>query len=99
MACWNTTIEKINKKIYITPGNREGGYYGKFWVAKILGKDDKFHFKREFVNTPYEAVIDEGIFEIYRNTPYSKYPEHYFLKVCNGVWEKLSRKQIIKLII
>jgi len=97
MACWNTKIEKLqNGKIYIKSGDRSNSYYGKFWVAKINGIDQKFGFSRTFINDKDGALIDgDGIYEIYRNCTWAKRPENYFINVENGEYEMITKEDVL----
>jgi len=97
MACWNTKIEILdNGKIYIKSGNRSNSYFGKFWVAKITGTDQKWGLARTFINDKDGAIIEEdGIYEIYRNCQWSKSAENYFIKVENGNYEIVSKSEVL----
>lgn len=97
MACWNTKIEILqNGKIYVKSGNRDNSYYGKFWVAEILGTDPKFGLKRQFINSKEGAVIEkDGIYEIYRNCTWAKRAENYFIKVENDNYEIVSKSEVL----
>lgn len=98
MACWNTKIETLaNGKVYINSGDRSNSYFGKFWVAKITGTDPKFGLSRQFVNGKEGAVLEDGIFQVYRNCQWAKKPEEYFLKVIGNSYETLTKQEVIAL--
>jgi hypothetical protein len=98
MACWNTKIETLNNgKLYINSGNRSNSYFGKFWVAKITGTDPKFGLSRQFVNDKDGAVLEDGIYQIYRNCQWAKRAEEYFLKVIGNTYETLTKQEVISL--
>lgn len=97
MACWHTSVSELsNGKLYIKSGNRSNSYYGKFWVAKIVGHDPKFTFSREFVNDSDGAVIEkDGIYQIFRTCQWAKRPENYFIEVVGNEYITLSKEQVI----
>lgn len=97
MACWNTSIKTLeNGKIYISSGDRSNSYFGKFWVAKIIGSDPKWGMKREFINDKDGAVINEdGIYQIYRTCQWAKRAEEYFMKVTNNNYEIITKQDVL----
>lgn len=98
MACWNTEIKTLdNGKVYIDSGDRSNSYFGKFWVAKITGTDPKFGLSRQFINNKEGAVLEDGIFQVYRNCQWAKRPEEYFLKVIGNSYETLTKQEVIAL--
>ena len=98
MSCWNTKITKLeNEKIYISSGDRNKSYFGKFWVAKIDGLDPKFTFKRHFVNDKDGALLDNGIFQIYRTCKWAKESEIYFIQVSKGNYKFLKKQEVLSL--
>ena len=98
MACWHTSIETLeNGKVYVESGDRSNSYYGKFWVAKITGIDPKFGLARTFVNDKDGAILEDGIYQVYRNCQWAKRPEEYFLKVEAGNYETVSKQQVLSM--
>jgi len=93
MACWNTEIRTNGTSIVVESGTRSGKYFGKFWVAKITGRDPKFGLKREFINSKEDAVLNsDGFYQIHRSTPYGT--EEYFLQV-TGTSSKVVEKEVV----
>ena len=97
MACWNTSIKKLNNgKIYIDAGDRSHSYYGKFWVAKITGTDEAYGLARKFINQSDSAVIEtDGFYEVYRTCTWAKHPEHYFIEVKDNNYKIVSKEDIL----
>lgn len=97
MACWHTSIETLsNKNIYVKSGDRSNSYYGKFWVAKITGKDPKFTFQREFVNDRDGAEIKaDGFYQVFRTCQWAKRPEDYFIRVEGGKYKFVDKSDVI----
>ena len=94
MACWNTEIRNTENAIIIESGDRSGKYFGKFWVAKITGRDPKFGLKREFVNSKEEArITEDGFYQIHRSTPYGT--EEYFIHVIGANLQKVEKEDVV----
>jgi hypothetical protein len=90
MACWHTYIYQLdNGCLFVNPGTRERGYAGKFWVAELRGRCEKYLFERKFINNYEGAVISgAGVYQVfrdilkYRNSARDRpKPETYFLEV------------------
>ena len=102
MACWHTEIKVLsNGKIYVASGDRSKSYFGKFWVAKLLGTDPKFGFNRQFVNDKDGAILEEGcIYQVYRTCQWAKRPEEYFVSVSisKSDYQILTKQEVISLL-
>ena len=95
MAIWHTRIEVGSDKIYVKSGDRSASYYGKFWVARIVGLDPKFGLNRVFVNNKELAVIaEDGIYEVFRTCQWAKRPENYFIEIKGSQYELLSKEEV-----
>lgn len=93
MACWNTEI-RTNGTVVVESGLRTGKYFGKFWVAKITGRDPKFGLKREFINSKEEAVLNgDGFYQVHRSTPYGA--EEYFLQVTGTNSKVVGKEEVV----
>lgn len=96
---WRTKIKKLEGgKILINGGDRDR-YYGAFWVAEIVGKDDDFEFEREFLKDSWEIDIKkDGIYEIFRSVCFSEDMEDYFIILERGHYDIIDKDTVIKLI-
>lgn len=95
-------------------GARYYGYMGfdksKPWVARLLGMDDKFGFKREFVNgqrdysnasgTGARGIyayypLKDGIYEVNERTSW-KSVRRYFIRVQGTIITEISREEVLR---
>jgi hypothetical protein len=95
----------ITVKSTLAHNNGSTGY-GKFYVAKLTGKDEKFTFKREFLNreNSYEnsskttwvsytvEINDNGFYEIAESNNYKS--NKYYVKVENDEMKRIDVSEI-----
>lgn len=82
----------------------------KPWVAKIIGTDDKYGLKREFIRPQTKDfsranstgsrgiyayyTLDDGVYEINRRVSWKK-ADRYFVRVNDGQITEISREEVL----
>lgn len=80
---------KMTYKLEISEGSRKH----PSWVAKVTGKDAKWGFKREFINTdtPGDLELEDGVYNIKNGSR----QDQQFLVIKNGEAKEINKEEVL----
>lgn len=91
---WAETRESVKAEIEISTGSRKH----KSWIAKIVGKHERFGLDRVFAEPVTEGmmyktyVLDAGIYEV------CKGGDRHFIRVVGGNIETIAKAEVLEMV-